>query len=139
MMAMYAAVVNHLKQRDPTYAIANLCQSDDVTPELIAEAKDMLKLNQCGWLDTSEQRRETLNLCSLMRTEWESKGNQKPATATQRLLENGHLAESALLLGFAPDPQRVPLLLQVLAAMSTSPHIDGIESEIGCLMMQGAQ
>lgn len=144
LMNMIVAAANHVKERDPTYAISNMCQSEYVTPEIVAEAQDLLQLKEGGWLDTPEQRQETLNLCWLMRMEWDSKGNQKPATATQRLLENGHLAEAALLLGFAPDPQRVPLLLQVLAAMSKAPHvesvesIESVESELYALM-QGAQ
>lgn len=98
------AAVNALKKRDPVMAISNLCHNEELSPELIAEAKGMLDFHQCGWLETPEQRAQTLKLCALVRTEWNSEEKQQPATVAARLLERceadeNALEEAALLLG----------------------------------------
>jgi len=111
-----------IKTHDPVLAISNLCLSKDVGDIHIEDAKAMLEFNQCGWLDTPEQRTQTQRMCTLVRMEWNSATKQKPATAALRLLEKGLFAEAELLLGFAAEEGRVPLLCRLIEAMLRARH-----------------
>lgn len=135
MNAYLTALANHFKENDPVMAISNLCLHGSPAPDLIEEAKRILKFNQCGWLDTPEQCRETAQLCALVRTEWDSESKQKPATAALELMKGGSAEKAAPLLGFAPSEQRTPLLTTLLDAMLRAPHRPAADLEY----MFGAQ
>ena len=135
MEALFASYANSIKQFDPVRAISHLCGNGDVTPEHAKDAGRMLNLELAGWLDTKEQVRETLYLCALVRMEWDSDAKQQPATAAMRLMEKGNTEESALLLGFAPAAERLPLLVRVLGAMLQAPHMS--TDDMACMF--GAQ
>lgn len=118
----FTALANHFKQNDPVMAISNLCLNGNPAPDLVEEAKRILKFNQCGWLETPEQCRETAQLCALVRLEWDSESKQTPATAALELMKNGNARDAALLLGFSPSETRVLLLTNLLEAMLRAPH-----------------
>lgn len=122
MQGHLAAIAEAIKTHDPVLAISNLCLSKDVSDGHIEDAKAMLGFNQCGWLDTPEQRMQTQRMCALVRMEWDSATGQKPATAAARLLEKGLWDEAELLLGFAAEKGRAPLLIRLLEAMLRARH-----------------